>query len=123
MLDYLYSERCTREMKLIVSVVICAVIYYCSGIEKLSTELTLLCLMLGASLHILRILGLKIPASLPYAKSLKIVLLMLPLLGLLWLIYYLPSIHWLYSAIQMLGFMIIGLLLPLIYQSRAKRFE
>jgi hypothetical protein len=67
MLDYLYSERCTREVKLIVSVVTCAVIYYCSNIEKLSTELTLLCLMLG--------------------------------------------------------FMIIGLLLPLIYQNRAKRFE
>ena len=47
MLDYLYSERCTREVKLIVSVVTCAVIYYCSNIEKLSTELTLLCLMLG----------------------------------------------------------------------------
>lgn len=122
-LNFLYSEHCTREVKLIASVVTCAVIYYCSSIEKLSTALTLLCLMLGASLHILRILSLKIPAGQPYAQGFKYLLLMLPPLGLVWIISNLPLAHWLHSAVQALGFMIIGLLLPLIYQNRAKRFE
>lgn len=122
-LNFLYSERCTREVKLIASVITCAVIYACSSIEKLSTALTLLCLMLGASLHILRILSLKVPASQLYAQGFKYLLVMLPLLGLAWIIFTLPAKHWLYSAVQALGFMSIGLLLPLIYQNRAKRFE
>ncbi|WP_374665531.1 hypothetical protein [Acinetobacter sp.] len=71
----------------------------------------------------MRILSLKITAGGRYAQGFQLLPLALPLLGLAWTISALPAPHLPYTAMQALGFMVIGFMLPLIYKNRAKRFE
>lgn len=40
MLDFWYSARCTRQVKLIVCIMTCAMIYLCSTVQALSAVLT-----------------------------------------------------------------------------------
>ena len=60
MLDFWYSARCTRQVKLIVCIMTCAMIYLCSTVQALSAVLTGFSLGLGISIHLLRQLNLKI---------------------------------------------------------------
>ena len=72
MLNFWYSAHCTREVKLIMSIATCAIIYYCSSIEKLSAQLTMICLLIGVVIHLLHVLSLKIAENNPYAQGFKI---------------------------------------------------
>ena len=51
MLDFWYSARCTRQVKLIVCIMTCAMIYLCSTVQALSAVLTGFSLGLGISIH------------------------------------------------------------------------
>lgn len=123
MLDFLYSERCTREIKLIISILTCILIYYGASIEKLSTTLTLIGLGLGIGIHLVKKISLKIKQSHFYTQGFKILFFVLPLLGLVFIINTLPHAHKVFTALQAFGFMVLGLFIPLIYENRAKRFE
>ena len=123
MLDFWYSERCTRQIKLIVSILSCAIIYYCSTIEKLSVTFTLICLALGFSIHFLRIFRLKILQKQSSQPILNRVISVLPLIALCLIIGILPQNHRLFLAIQCVGFSALGFFIVSIYSNRAQRFE
>lgn len=123
MLDFWYSERCTREIKLITSIATCAIIYYCSTFEKLSPTWTVCCLVLGMAIHVLKIQADKISLQNPYAQGFKILFSALPLAVLILIIYLLPNQNIIFTAIQAVGFTALGLFIVSIYQNRAKRFE
>ena len=123
MLDFWYSERCTREIKLITSIVTCVIIYYCSSFEKLSPTFTIICLAIGIATHVLRMLSLKIAENNPYAQGFKILFAIFPMLALVMIIYLIPTTHKIFTAIQAIGFTALGLFIVSIYQNRAKRFE
>ena len=123
MLDFWYSERCTREIKLIVSILTCIVIYYCSNIEKLSPILTISCLVFGMAIHVLKIQADKISLKKPDAQGFRILFSALPIVVLILIIYLLPSQNKIFTAIQAVGFTALGLFIVSIYQNRAKRFE
>jgi len=123
MLDLWYSERCTREIKLIVSILTCAIIYYCATIEKLDPTFTGLSLALGISIHVLRMLALKMSKKNLDHQIVKVIFAVLPIMALAILIYFLPTQNKIFTAIQVTGFTALGLFIVSIYQNRAKRFE
>lgn len=123
MLDFWYSDRCSREMKLGACVVTCLIIYACSSFERLTTTLTLFCLATGAGLHFIRILKNKLTANHPYAEGFHILFFVLPIICMLAVITNLPDNHKLLSAVQALGFGLLGIFVTSIYANRAKRFD
>lgn len=123
MLDFWYSERCTRQIKLIICIAVCAVIYYCSNIQQLSPLFTGLSLAVGLALHFLRIVHLNIANTNRYKAIFQIIFSMLPIIALIALIIFLPQTHKAILALQCICFSAIGLFLVSIYENRAKRFE
>ena len=53
LLNLWYSDRCTRHIKLMVCIATCAVIFYCTEIQKLPTVFAIISLSLGIATHIL----------------------------------------------------------------------
>ena len=123
MLDFWYSERCTRQIKLIICIAVCAVIYYCSNIQQLSPLFTGLSLAVGLALHFLRIAHLNIANTNHYKSVLNIIFSIFPIIALIALIIFLPQTHQAILALQCICFSAIGLFLVSIYENRAKRFE
>ena len=78
MLNFWYSERCTREIKLVTAISVCAIIYYCSGLAKLSVTWTLVSLAIGVVTHLLQLLGAKFAQSRPDAQRLNLFLTAVP---------------------------------------------
>ncbi|WP_353169089.1 hypothetical protein [Acinetobacter sp.] len=123
MLDFWYSSRCTREIKLISSILTCAIIYSCASIEKLNPIFTVACLLLGVLIHILFQLRLKLSVAHPNRQDFKIIFSIVPIFGLLLILFLLPPSHKLWTSIQAAGFIALGLFIVSIYQNRAKRFK
>ena len=123
MLDFWYSERCTRQIKLIVSIITCAIIYYCSSFEKLSPIFTLLSLAIGISIHVLRKISMKLAATSYSFSRFKLLFFVFPIFAFFCLVFFLPDANKLFTAIQALGFVALGLFVVSIYESRQKRFE
>ena len=123
MLDFWYSERSTRQVKLIVSILTCVIIYFCSSVEKLEAIFVGLSLVIGALLHLLYTYRLKISDSNPYKRGFDIVSIVIPISLLILLIIQLPSQNKVFLSIQSLGFMLLGLFILSIYQNRAKRID
>ncbi|MBJ9955141.1 MULTISPECIES: hypothetical protein [unclassified Acinetobacter] len=123
MLDFWYSSRCTREIKLISSILTCAIIYSCASIEKLNPIFTVACLLLGVLIHILFQLRLKLSVAQPNRQDFKIIFSIVPIFGLLLILFLLPPSHKLWTSIQAAGFTALGLFIVSIYQNRAKRFK
>lgn len=123
MLDFWYSKRCTRQIKLIICIAVCAIIYYCSNIQQLSPLFAGLSLAVGLALHFLRIAHLNIANTNHYKSVLNIIFSIFPIIALIALIIFLPQTHQAILALQCICFSAIGLFLVSIYENRAKRFE
>lgn len=123
MLRFWYSAHCTREIKLIICIAVCAVIYYCTNIQQLTPLFAGLSLAIGAATHLLRHTHLKIAQEHPYKRSLQTISTLLPMAALTGLVLYLPKAHQAVLGMQCIGFSAIGLFLISIYENRAKRVE
>lgn len=123
MLDFWYSERCTRQVKLIVSIMLCIAIYYCSSIAKLSPLFVAISLAIGIALHVLKQLSLKILASSIQVKLLKILTALFPVFALAIMTWFLPKQDLIYLILQCFGFMALGFILIANYENRAKRTD
>lgn len=123
MLDFWYSERCTRQVKLMVSIVLCIAIYYCSSIAKLSPLFVGISLAIGIILHVLKQLSLRIATQTVQFKLLKVLIILLPVLALAIMAWSLPQQNMLYLILQCLGFIALGFILIANYENRAKRSD
>ncbi|NNP73187.1 hypothetical protein A7P53_11485 [Acinetobacter defluvii] len=123
MLDFWYSERCTRQVKLMVSIVLCIAIYYCSSIAKLSPLFVGISLAIGIILHVLKQLSLKTPTQTVQFKLLKALIMLLPAFALASMVWSLPQQNLLYLILQCLGFIALGFILIANYENRAKRSD
>ncbi len=121
MLNFWYSERCTREIKLVTAISVCAIIYYCSSLAKLSVTWTLISLAIGVVTHLLQLLGAKFAQSRPDTQRLNLFLTAVPVFAVIVLIYFLPSQAKIWLAIQAVGFCILGFIILSIHHNRAKR--
>lgn len=127
MLEFWYSERCSRQIKLIVIIATCIFIYAASTVAQLDPVFVGVSLAIGIVVHLLHHFRLKISKSNPYANGFSALSRVIPIIALITLFGYLPEQHqqWAKFALglQCLGFAAIGLFIVSIYESRAKRFE
>lgn len=121
MLEFWYSARCTRQIRLSICIAVCAVIYYCSSLQQLPALFAGLSLAIGMILHLLRRVDLKLADEISYRRAVQAVFSILPIAALLGLILYLPPGHKAILSIQCIGFSAIGLFLVSLYERRAKR--
>ena len=109
MLEFWYSNQCSRQLKLIVCISTCVIIYLCSTVQQLSPAFTGISVGIGMGIHVLRALSLKIAADNPYKKGFEILIFIMPLMAIITLISMLPTQHKLMLTIQAIGFAAIGL--------------
>ncbi|WP_081408493.1 hypothetical protein [Acinetobacter sp. NCu2D-2] len=120
MLNFWYSERCARQIKLMFIMCTCVLIVLCSNIIKLDAIYVGICVALGITLH------LSYGFSLRYTKVTGISYIRyVPVLALIIVMYYSIQTSMTDKAwalmVQGVGFMGIGLFLCSIYSNRAKR--
>lgn len=121
MLNFWYSERCTRPVRLVVCITLCVVIFWSSHPQKLSLTLTLVCLAIGIITHCIHQFNLKIDAENPYKKGFQMLNTIVPLMSLILVILLLPQLNRWALAIQAIAFSGLGLSIVSIYQNRAPR--
>lgn len=123
MLNFWYSNKCTREIKLLVCMVTCAIIYYASGFSPLSTVIVGFSLAVGMMMHVLRLLDLKLDKKNKYTEGFKIVSFTVRILTVLFLVQTIPETNRIVLIVQSLGFVCLGFFIVSIYENRAKRFN
>ena len=123
MLNFWYSESCNRQIKLIVCIITCTIIYVCSAIQQLTPVFAAISLGIGFMMHLLRNISLKLSAQSASQKIIQNLFLLVPISALVLLILYLPAQDKIYLAIQCIAFSALGLFIVSIFAHRAKRFE
>ena len=121
MVDFWYSERCTRGMKMGICIATCVIIYLSSTIEKLAAPFVIISLVLGIVNHFLQQKINRIASDNPYAQGFSIIGFVFPIILLISIISFLPQPHQWVLAIQVIGFSALGLFIVSIYQNRAPR--
>lgn len=122
MLNFWYSERCTRQIKLIVSIATCVLIFMAAQVQQLGTIFIGLSLVIGITTHLLRLIPLRMVPDHPYREGFSHLVTFFPVIALICLIGYLPHQHKIMLALQCIGFSGIGLFLVSIYAQRERRF-
>ena len=123
MLDFWYSARCNRQVKLVLCVAVCLMIYACAKVAELSLGFSLLSLGLGALVHVLRVIKLKLQSQQRYNSIFDVLFFLLPIIYWLGLMLLLPAQHVWALMLQAIGFSVLGLFIVSIYSNRAPRFN
>lgn len=123
MLDFWYSARCNRQVKLALCVAVYLMIYACTKVAELSLAFSLLSLGLGALVHALRVIKLKLQSQQRYNSMFDALFFLLPIVYWLGLMLLLPSQHVWALMLQAIGFSVLGLFIVSIYSNRAPRFN
>ena len=118
MLQFWYSDRCTRQIKLMVCIATCIMIYLCSTVQQLSAMFTGISLMIGMGIHLLRALSLKIAADNPYKNGFILLFWVMPFTALMTLMAALPTEHKIMLILQTIGFTAIGLFILSTFPNR-----
>lgn len=93
MLEFWYSERCSRQIKLIVVIATCILIYAASTVAQLDPVFVGVSLAIGIVVHLLHHFRLKISKSNPYANGFSALSRVIPIIALITLFGYLPEQH------------------------------
>ena len=127
MLEFWYSERCNRQLKLIIIIAVCIVIYIASTVAELGPIFVGISLAIGMLIHVLHEFRLKLATDNPSAEGFRALTMAIPIVAVISLIGYLPKTVEIWETValglQCLGFVAIGLFIVSIYNQRAKRFE
>ena len=83
MLDFWYSEQCTREIKLVSCIVTCVMIYYFSTIAPLEALYVCFALAIGVLFHVLRLLDIKLNQQNKYAEGFKVIFFTIRILAVI----------------------------------------
>ena len=121
MLNFWYSEHCSRQIKLIVCITTCVMIFMAAQVQQLGAIFIGLSLVIGIATHLLRGVQLKIAQDNPYREGFSRLVVFLPLIALICLLGYLPAQDKIALALQCIGFSGIGLFLVSIHAQREKR--
>ncbi|TSH75977.1 hypothetical protein E2K73_06340 [Acinetobacter sp. RF15A] len=125
MLEHWYSKHYTRQMKLVVVIIVCLLIYSASTVAQLGPISISFSVGIGLMSYGLRQLRFKIPTGHPYANGFAALSRVIPIVAMVTLWGYLPqhAQDWekFALALQCLGFAAIGLFLASIYVKRARR--
>ena len=119
-LDFWYSARCTRQIKLITCISTCVMIYLSAKPAELSTWFVGFALLIGISLHLTRECILKIKSQNPNMKAIQW-LIIVPIIALIFLLFCLPKTNQFSLALQSIGFAALGFFIVTLYENRAQR--
>ena len=122
MLDFWYSSRCTRQIKLALCVITFAVVYWSSNISKVTTSFACASLLLGLSLHGFYQLSLKTQWR-DQRGLFNLMSSCIFLLIIAGLIYLLPKHHQAIAALQIIGYSLLGFFSISIYSQRHRRHD
>ncbi|WP_291361275.1 hypothetical protein, partial [Acinetobacter sp. UBA3025] len=87
MLEFWYSERCNRQLKLIIIIIaVCIVIYIASTVTKLGSIFVGISLAIGMLMHVLREFRLKLSPENPYAEGFRALTMAIPIVAVISLI-------------------------------------
>ena len=112
MFNFWYSEKCTRQIKLIICIATCVLVLIAAEFSKLSLVLTIICIVCGISLHLIRTLSERIQPDHPYYRGFQILFFTTQILiffGLLDTLEYQNLKELIALATQVIGFVAIGL--------------
>ena len=112
MFNFWYSEKCTRQIKLMICIATCVLVLIAAEFSKLSLVLTIICIVCGISLHLIRTLSERIQPSHPYYRGFQILFFTIQILiffGLLDTLEYQNLKELIALATQVIGFVAIGL--------------
>lgn len=123
MLSFWYSARCHRQLKLMICIGTCLLIYLASTQAQLPPFWVILSLILGMGLHLLYQWSKRRSWPEHQRRLMYWGLNLAPLLLLAVLLLFLPKMQLWAMALQALGFILVGLFMVSIYQQRAKRFD
>ena len=121
MLDFWYSERCTRTNKLIICILTCSVIYAASRFAALSPLFVMMSLAIGMLIHLLKMKSVKIADENPYKEGFTILFFIMPLVATITLLGSLPNDFRWAHILQSLGFIALGLFILSIHSQRSPR--
>lgn len=122
MLEFWYSSRCTRPMKLALCVLTFALVYWSSSISKIATSFAYASLLLGLSLHVFYQLSLKItPNTQRHLFNLACSCIFILILA--GIIYLLPEHYQAIAALQVIGYSMLGFFVISIYSQRSRRHD
>ena len=122
MLEFWYSQRCTRQIKLFLCVVSFVLVYWSSSITKITTGFACASLLLGLSLHIAYQLGRKTIMLEQrnlfglFCSSIFVFILA----GLIWM---LPENNKAITSLQVIGYSMLGFFVISIYALRSRRHD
>lgn len=119
MLNFWYSERCTRQIKLMICILTFALLYYCSSIEKLDPLFSAIALMIGMLTHALYQYRQRTQVQSKAAWLHGLGFIPLVILGLM--IAAFPRLQQWILILQIFGFAAFGLFIVSIYANRSKR--
>ena len=119
-LDFWYSERCTRQIKLIICISTCVVIYLSAKPAELSIWFVGFALLIGISLHLTRECILKIKSQNPNMKASQW-LIIIPIIALIFLLFCLPKTNQFSLALQSIGFAALVFFIVTLYENSAQR--
>lgn len=119
-LDFWYSDRCTRQIKLITCISTCIMIYLSAKPAELSVWFVGFALLIGIGLHLTRECILKFKSQNPNNKAIQW-LIVIPMIALLLLILSLPKTNQFSLALQSIGFTALGFFIVTLYENRAAR--
>ena len=115
-LDFWYSERCTRQIKLIICISTCVVIYLSAKPAELSIWFVGFALLIGISLHLTRECILKIKSQNSNVKAIQWLII-----ALIFLLFCLPKMDQFSLTLQTIGFAALGFFIVTLYENRAPR--
>lgn len=124
MLNFWYSERCTRTIKLIICISTCVVILLTAEIKKLDFLSTLMSLCLGLSLHIIHHVLIQ---SKRLKHQLKAYYAFSPFILIVFFIFMLSALNFQNSReffalfVQLMDYSAVGLFVVSLYASRTPR--
>lgn len=119
--DFWYSERCTRQFKLISCMSTCCIIFFSSKSVSLSTSRIIMAILTGLLIHAIYHAQKKLKPNYLYKTGFDVLFFIVPILIIIGFITTLPKVGQLLLSIQNIGFVAIGFFLVSIYSQRAKR--
>lgn len=124
MFKFWYSDQCSRQIKLMICIGLCIVIFGCAEVLKLPESISIASVLFGVILHFIYQFKQKKQSQNHYAYDFGFALIFILGLGLIFS--FLPrnsSYEFSLLALQGFGFCLLGLCTVSIYGNRAKRFD
>lgn len=121
MLNFWYSDRCTRQIKLLLCIAAFVLLYICNQQQEIPRSTALLSLFVGSAVHLVYLV--RTQEKFRRLQAYSIWFYFCLALFLIGLIIWLPEINKALASIQVLAYSLLGFFLISIYSQRSRRHD